>query len=474
MEKFSFKSTAEIEIPKNPIDRVIGQEIAVKFAKISAIQKRHLLLVGPPGTGKSMIARAMAFLLPKPEYEISVIENPEKAERPIIHICSRKDAGINEEVEKTVGKIIPKEEIPSFVSERLGFRCRRCGALSSADIPICPHCGADKFKMRTTPFDDMLAVRSMKKQDRVPALWKLPNGKEQTVIFERYGDKIRMLTTKDVQMLESLEAQKKRRVIVSLDRSTFVQATGASETELLGDVRHDPYGSHPEIGIPTYKRVIAGAVHDAHEGILFVDEIATLSELQRHILTAMQDKHFPITGRNPTSAGASVRVDNVPCDFIFVAASNIQQMEEIIPPLRSRIRGNGYEILVNTTMPITPQNTLKMYQFIAQEIINDGKIPHANKSAVDELIKFSIKAAKEVDNTTGYSLRFRPLAGIIKLSGDFSIFDDSSEIKKEHVVDAEKYAKSIEEQLTERHGSLYKAQFSDYGRKQKRSDVGSI
>ena len=52
---------------------------------------------------------------------------------------------------------------------------------------------------------------------------------------------------------------------------------------------------------------LAGAVHEAHEGVLFIDEMATLGDTQRFILTAMQEKKFPITGRNPTSAGASVR-----------------------------------------------------------------------------------------------------------------------------------------------------------------------
>jgi ATP-dependent Lon protease len=469
----NFDTTADVPIPKTTIERVIGQDNAVRFARIAVAQKRNLLLVGPPGTGKSMIGQAMTFMFPKPKYEISVVHNPNKSERPIVQIRTREDVAASKNVERHIGEILSPKQVPSFVSERLGFRCRRCSMLSSPNIPVCPHCGADKFKARPTPFDDMLAIQSLKRQDKIPALWTSTKGNEKTVIFERYENKIRMLNEKDLKVLEELQFQKKRKVIIPLDRPTFVQATGASEAELLGDVRHDPYGSHPEIGIPAYKRVVAGAVHDAHEGVLFIDEIATLGNLQRHILTAMQDKKFSITGRNPTSAGASVKVDNVPCDFIFIAASNVQQIKDIIAPLRSRIRGNGYEILMNTTMPVNPENKNKVIQFIAQEIIKDGRIPHADKMAVDELLNISVKYARDIDNVKGYTLRLRILAGIIKLAGDFAIFDKSKVIRKKHVNDAIKQAKSVEQQLTDKYGSLYKAQFTDFDNtKKKKPDIG--
>ena len=47
----NLQSTADIEIPADPLDRVLGQEEAIQLAKIAARQRRHLLLVGPPGTG---------------------------------------------------------------------------------------------------------------------------------------------------------------------------------------------------------------------------------------------------------------------------------------------------------------------------------------------------------------------------------------------------------------------------------------
>lgn len=83
-EKIS--TTAEVLIPSDPIDRVLGQEEAISLAKIAASQRRNLLLVGPPGTGKSMIARAISMNLPKARSEIRVSHNPENPERPFLEI----------------------------------------------------------------------------------------------------------------------------------------------------------------------------------------------------------------------------------------------------------------------------------------------------------------------------------------------------------------------------------------------------
>lgn len=59
--------------------------------------------------------------------------------------------------------------------------------------------------------------------------------------------------------------------------------------------------------------------------------------------------------------------------------------------LRSRIQGEGYEILMKTTMPDTEENEAKIAQFVAQEIEMDGRIPHATRG----LLKFSLKMQSE-------------------------------------------------------------------------------
>ncbi len=463
--KISYDSTKDVSIPRDPFERIIGQEEAVEIARMVPYQRRHLLLVGPPGTGKSMIAQAIASVLPKPEYEISVIENPENSERPIIEIRDASRIKKDKKDEKTFGTVVTPLDVPSFVAERLGFRCRRCGGFSNYAEQICSHCGAEK----THPGNlfekySQFPQFSESGKVRVATTRRAGEGKEQMIIYERMNDgNILMLTHKELKEMESQKKQKNRNVIVSLSRSTFVQASGNTETELLGDIRHDPYGGHPHLGTPTYMRVVPGAVHEAHEGVLFIDELSTLKETQRYLLTAMQDKTFPIVGHNPMSSGAAVRVEAVPCDFIFVGATNINDLKYVIPPVRSRIRGDGYEVLINVFVEESRKNTEKMIQFIAQEIEKDGRIPHADRGAIDELLRESKRIANSIDNVAGYTLRLRNLSGLIKMAGDIAKMEKSEIIERKHVVKAMQSARPIEDQLKDKYGSWWKTETADYG-----------
>jgi len=365
--------------------------------------------------------------------------------------------------------LIDPQLLPAFVSEKLGFRCRRCAKISSPDASTCYFCGADKYRKVRGPFEDLvMGPGSMEREDRVHTT-RIMDGREELIVFERRGGMIAVLTQKELSKMAEMREKAQFKVLLNIDRSVFVQATGASETELLGDVRHDPYGSHPQIGSLPYTRVVPGAVHEAHEGVLFIDELSSLGRLQRFLLTAMQEKRYPITGRNQSSTGSSVRVDGVPSDFILVAAVNFNDVPSILAPLRSRILGNGYEILMNTHMPDTPANQLSIVQFLAQEIVRDGRIPHADAGAISEIMRFARKKAKEIDGASGITLRLRLLSGAIKMAGDIAISEARPSITAEDVKFAIANSKPIEEQASDKYGSWYKASQSDFGLKREKS-----
>jgi lon-related putative ATP-dependent protease len=176
----------------------------------------------------------------------------------------------------------------------------------------------------------------------------------------------------------------------------------------------------------------------------------------------MQEKKFSISGRNPTSTGAIVKVEDVPCDFILVGAINVNDINSISPALRSRIRGNGYEVLMDIAMEDKKENRAKLAQFVAQEIKEDGKIPECSREAVIEIIDIAKQIAKNIDDKEGLTLRLRNLSGIVKFAGDLAVLDNSLLIEKEHVKEARKRAKSIEEQLYESYENWFRAHATDF------------
>ena len=84
VEGQTFQTTDDIQIPEIKADQVIGQEEAVDIVKKAASQKRHVMLIGEPGTGKSMLANAMTEYLPKGELQdVIAYHNPEDFNEPV-------------------------------------------------------------------------------------------------------------------------------------------------------------------------------------------------------------------------------------------------------------------------------------------------------------------------------------------------------------------------------------------------------
>jgi len=88
-------STKDIEVPKKLIEQVIGQEHAVEVVKKAANQRRHVMMLGIPGTGKSMLAKAMAELLPKEELQDVLIYHNQR-----IRILPRYESFLREKAKR--------------------------------------------------------------------------------------------------------------------------------------------------------------------------------------------------------------------------------------------------------------------------------------------------------------------------------------------------------------------------------------
>jgi Lon-like ATP-dependent protease len=242
------------------------------------------------------------------------------------------------------------------------------------------------------------------------------------------------------------EAGKPKLIVDNTEKTCapFVDGTGTRAGALLGDVRHDPLQTGG-LGTPSHLRVEAGAIHRANKGVLFIDEIASLKiNWQQELLTAMQEKRYPITGQSEMGSGALVKTEPVPTDFVLVAAGNLPDMKAIHPALRSRIRGGGYEVYVDDTMPDSPENEDRLVQFVAQEIAKDGKIPHFTFGAVEEIIE---QARRFAGRKHKFTLNLRELGGLVRAAGDVAREEKAKLVEPAHVDKAKKIFKSIEGQL---------------------------
>ncbi|MFW9994823.1 MAG: ATP-dependent protease LonB [Candidatus Odinarchaeota archaeon] len=394
------RTSEDISVPNRLVDQVIGQEDAVRLLKKAAIQRRNILLIGDPGTGKSMMGQALAELLPREELEdIMALPNPHDHQSPrIMNIAAGEGRRIVAQYKEKA-----KEE--------------------------------DRNKNLLLLMLPVLIL-----------VWVLIFAPQQIVT----GLLVVILAFFLISQFRSKRVNLTPKLLVDNAESSsapFNDATGAHAGALLGDVRHDPFQSGG-LGTPAHERVEAGLIHKSHKGVLYIDEVATLSQkTQQQLLTAMQDKKLAITGRSELSSGAMVKTESVPCDFILVASGNVDTVRRMHPALRSRIRGYGYEIYMNHTIPDTMENRRKVARFIAQEILKDGKIPHATKPAMEAIIT---EAKRRADRKNHLTLRLRDLGGLIRAAGDLAREEGVRYFDARHVFAARAMARSLEHQIADR------------------------
>ena len=410
----AMKSTKNIAVPEKIVDQVLGQDEAVNIIKKAAQQRRHVLLIGEPGTGKSMLGLALAELLPKSELkDLLALPNPHDENNPLIQELPAGKG--REEVQKyslDAKQIMKNNNFLLFLVAIITF--------------IAPWWVRYQYKsdlMFTAFFlGGMLFLAAFTIMLSMgPKMFKPGNFITPKVIVDNFGKK----------------------------QSPFYDATGAHAGALLGDVLHDPFQSGG-LGTPANQRVVAGMMHKANLGVLFIDEIGTLDPRTQHeLLSAMQEKKFPITGQSERSAGAMVRTEPVPCDFVLVAAGNLETVKNMHPALRSRIRGYGYEIFMNETMLDIKENRLKIARFVAQEVKKEkGKIPHFALDAINTIIE---EARRRANRKRHLTLHLRGLGGLVRAAGDLAREEKSEFVLKKHVEKAKILARPLEQQIADKY-----------------------
>ena len=393
------ESTADVPVPENLIDQVIGQEHAVEVVKKAANQRRHVMMLGTPGTGKSMLGKAMADLLPKEELQdVLVYNNPEDNNTPKIRVVP---AGKGKEI-------------------------------------VDAHKLEARKRMQVRNMFIMMFVFGI----------IIYSFYTQTLIWGIIAAVLIFMVMRQFMPKEEAYIPKLLVSNAGKEKAAYIDATGAHAGSLLGDVRHDPFQSGG-LETPAHDRVEGGAIHKAHKGVLFIDEINTLGlESQQNLLTALQEREFSITGQSERSSGAMVKTEPVPCDFIMVTAGNLDALRGMHPALRSRIKGYGYEVYMSDTIPDNSENRQKLVRFVAQEVARDGKIPNFDKGAVEDII---LEARRRAGRKGHLTLKLRDLGGLIRVAGDIARAENADLTRSSHVLKAKIIARSVEQQLADQY-----------------------
>ena len=409
VKDLDIESTEDIAVPKMLVDQVIGQKQGVEIVKKAAEQKRHVMLIGDPGTGKSMLAKSMSELLPKEELQdVLVYHNQEDNNEPRVRVVPSGKGKEIVQVQKAQAMIEKEKKAKSQM------------------LIVFTVVGFGILWFITTGFSNpMIIFYSLIAAAFIFMAMRYTNQRNDTANVPKG------------LVLHKYDAE-----------AAFVDATGAHAGALLGDVRHDPFQSGG-LETPAHDRVEAGAIHKAHRGVLYIDEINLLRmESQQALLTAIQEGEFSISGQSERSAGAMTKTEPVPCDFVLVAAGNLDAIQGMHPALRSRIRGYGYEVYMNSTIPDSQDNREKLVRFIAQEVAKDEKIGHFSKGAIGEVIH---EAQRRAGRQNHLSLRLRELGGLVRVAGDVSRELGEDTVTAEHVMTAKTIAKPLEQQIADRY-----------------------
>lgn len=412
MGRLNYKTTNDIKVSEKIVDQVIGQEHGIEIIKKAANQRRNVLLIGEPGTGKSMIGQALAELLPQEKLQdILAFDNPQDENIPLIRVVPKGKGG----------DFVLKARLQSMSSFRNQNLLLFVFILF---ISVFPY-----YLWKSGAITDIIYAASM----------------ITGVIFILGFVLILNINKKTKQQIHV------PKLLIDNSKTKnapFIDATGAHAGALLGDVLHDPLQSGG-LGTPAYERLIPGFIHRSNGGVLFIDEVATLDQhSQQELLSALQEKKYPITGQSERSSGAMVRSEPVPTDFILIAAGNVETIKNMHPALRSRIRGYGYEVYMNETMDDTPENQDKIAIFVAQEVKKDKKIPPFSKEAVIEITQEARRMAGVFGKLT---VRLRELGGLVRAAGDIAKEENAKIVQIDHIRKAKIVARNLEQQMADKY-----------------------
>ena len=361
----SFTDTSQIRIPQDPIDCVIFQERAKRAIRKIAQNKGHILMVGRPGTGKSMLANMFKDVLEKslgdylkPKEAIVgypgkdrnhirfAYENPARMDKVLADIESAIEVARN-----SLDEFSLADQIQSTRKVKIALICATVLAG-----------GAGFF------FPPAFIAAGLTGRGSIFMYMQENNHRAQ----EKIQREVNSGSQNDVKHLQDMVPE----VLYDprQDKDLMSRVSEPSARNMKGGFRHDPYQSG-NLQTPCHKRAYLGA--HAKSPIIYIDELKTMVKVgyMADLLEIMQNKKYVLEGGRSAGSGAADRSENhLKADNIIVACCNHDTLQflqqEGDGAFLSRIEDKGEIIHMDGAVPETPENVKQIAQYVKQEINN--------------------------------------------------------------------------------------------------------
>jgi len=363
-----FADTSQIKLPQDPIDKVIFQERAKRAIRKIAQNRGHILMVGRPGTGKSMLANMFKEVLKKSigDYlrpKEAIVAYPGK-DRNHIRLAYEIPARVDKVLEDIRGAIeVARTSMDEF---SLGDQIQ-----SARKVKIALICATAAGVGAGFMFPPAFIAAGLTGMGSIFMYMQESNHRAQ----EKIQREANSGSQNDVKHLQDMVPE----ILYDprQDKDLMARISEPSARNMKGGFRHDPYQSG-NLQTPCHKRAYLGA--HAKSPIIYIDELKTLIKVSymADLLEIMQNKEYILEGGRSTGSGAADRSENhLRADNIIVACCNHDTLkylqDEGDGAFLSRIEDKGEIIQMESAVPETAENVGQIAQYVKQEINNLAK-----------------------------------------------------------------------------------------------------